>query len=382
MKIHSFAYKNLETAWELRETTFDMLNLLVGVSGVGKTQIIEALRTVLRVGVSEYNATPHARWSWAFSADGADYLWTAETAEGSNGHRGRHVFARERVTRGAETLIERSDERFTFDGKALPRLDPATSAVHLLSGEAPIAAVRVALEQVTFSLFSGHHHDPSRPFEFPATDTELLDRLLKTHGPDSASDLHAFQTTLDPHREAAGENVFVLQLYLMQERLPARFADLRERFCEVFTSVDDVRVARDPGRDRLTVEIHERVGRWVPQPQISSGMLKTLVYLCEIETAAPGSVIVIDEFEASLGLNCLPAMTDALLARSDCQFIVTSHHPYVINKLPIDCWKLVVRDGSLVSLVSSRDIPELQRASHHEAFLRLINLDRYVRGIG
>jgi hypothetical protein len=382
MKIHSFAYKNLETTWELRETAFDALNLLVGVSGVGKTQIIEALRTVVRVGVSEYNATPHARWSWAFSADGADYLWTAETAAGNNGHRGRHVFVHERVTRGAETLFERSDERFTFDGRPLPKLDPATSAVHLLSGEAPIVAVRAALEQVTFSLFSGNHRDPSRPFEFPADDTELLDRLLKTFALDSAPGLHAFQTELDPHREAAGENVFVLQLYVMQERLPERFAELRERFCEVFTSVDDLRVAREPGRDRLTVEIHERVGRWVPQPQISSGMLKTLVYLCEIETAAPGAVIVIDEFEASLGLNCLPAMTDALLARSDCQFIVTSHHPYVINKLPIDCWKLVVRDGSLVRLVPSRDIPELQRASHHEAFLRLINLDQYVRGIG
>ena len=46
MKITSFSFTDLKTSWTLEETSFDAFNLLVGVSGAGKTKIVEALKRV------------------------------------------------------------------------------------------------------------------------------------------------------------------------------------------------------------------------------------------------------------------------------------------------------------------------------------------------
>lgn len=285
-------------------------------------------------------------------------------------------------TAGSEEMVDRREGGFSFRKALLPKLDPTRSALNLLGGEESLEPIEHAFDQVIFSHFSGPQRDASAPFEFAGEGGNLLDDMLAVHTAAAAIGAR-FEDDAggDPHREAREQNVFVLHLYLMQHAYPEQFATLRQRFCDVFPSVDDVRVTRAPNRAQLTVEIHESSGTWIPQERISSGMLKTLVYLCEFDTVPSGSVIVIDEFESSLGLNCLPAMTDALLARSDCQFIVTSHHPYVINNIPIDHRKLVERVGGAVTVTPARDVPALRAASHHDGFLRLFNAERYAHGI-
>nr|WP_293102352.1 hypothetical protein [Okeania sp. SIO2F4] len=52
---------------------------------------------------------------------------------------------------------------------------------------------------------------------------------------------------------------------------------------------------------------------WILSPHISSGMLKTLMYISELYLSPEGSVILIDEFENSLGVNCLDSVTDLIL---------------------------------------------------------------------
>jgi len=295
-----------------------------------------------------FDDLPLARWTWDFSADGATYRWAAETAQGSNGHREQRVFVREQVTLGAEVLIELSESSFAFRSRALPKLDPGMSAISLLGREDTLVLIEDAMDRVVFSVFSEAQPDPARPFETPV-DWDRIDVILERFK-SRAHPSSRLEASIGVGHMVVPRNAFVFDLFLMQEAYPEQFDDIRERFCDVFPSVDDVRIVREVGRERLTVEIHETSGHWVLQARISSGMLRTLVYLCGLGTAPSGSVILIDEFEASLRLNCRPAMTDALLARGDCQFIVTSHHPYVINNIPIEHWKLVERRGSAVSL--------------------------------
>lgn len=111
-------------------------------------------------------------------------------------------------------------------------------------------------------------------------------------------------------------------------------------------------------------------------------MYKTLFHLFGIALAPRGSVFLIDEVENSLGANCLPGLFERFLAISDdVQFIVTSHHPYVINNVPVDQWKLVTRNGSDVTVRSGRDIESLQTSSKLDAFTLLINSPEYEEGI-
>jgi hypothetical protein len=63
------------------------------------------------------------------------------------------------------------------------------------------------------------------------------------------------------------------------------------------------------------------------------------------------------------------------------QFILTSHHPYIINNIPWKTWQLVTRKGGYVRVTNATQIPHLQTASSMEKFIQLINLPEYEEGI-
>jgi hypothetical protein len=68
-----------------------------------------------------------------------------------------------------------------------------------------------------------------------------------------------------------------------------------------------------------------------------------------------------------------------LTSERDLQFIITSHHPYIINNIDYHYWKLVTRNGSILKAENATKYG-IGR-SKHEAFTQLINLDAYAEGI-
>ena len=133
----------------------------------------------------------------------------------------------------------------------------------------------------------------------------------------------------------------------------------------------------------LYFNIKERTSHdWISQLDMSSGLFRTLVLITEISLAPRGSVIVIDEFENSLGINCMPDLTDFVMSKAPLmQFILTSHHPYIISKMPTKTWKLIRRQGGHVSVINATDIPQLQKGSRVNKFIQLAHLPEYEDGI-
>ncbi|HET6386857.1 MAG TPA: AAA family ATPase, partial [Armatimonadota bacterium] len=202
--------------------------------------------------------------------------------------------------------------------------------------------------------------------------------------------------TLQALREANHMPV-VVKAFILQQRFPEEFQRIRDEYCDIFPAVKDVKVASlndldpaattgdEPGffRERLAVGVRERgVDEWITGSRLSTGMFRVLVHLWELALAPPGTVIVIDEFENSLGVNCLPALTDRLQQRSrDLQFIITSHHPYIINNIPSSFWRIVTRRGSKVTVLGADAIPGLKDVSAQDKFIRLLNVPEYEDGI-
>jgi AAA15 family ATPase/GTPase len=128
------------------------------------------------------------------------------------------------------------------------------------------------------------------------------------------------------------------------------------------------------------IQIKEKgVNNWIFQNNISSGMLKTLIHISELYLSPEGTVILIDEFENSLGINCIDVVTDLLVENRNIQFILTSHHPYIINNIGMEHWKIVTRKGGVVTVIDAKDL-NLGK-SRHQAFMQLINLEEYSEGI-
>ena len=77
MKLLSIKYTNTEQEWGFEEINFFDLTLLVGVSGVGKTQILRSIYTLKHI--ADGNSENGVKWEVNFQTlSGNKYLWKGE----------------------------------------------------------------------------------------------------------------------------------------------------------------------------------------------------------------------------------------------------------------------------------------------------------------
>jgi predicted ATPase len=378
MTIHSLTFEDTEAGWKLEETSFQDVNLLVGVSGVGKTRI---LGTLFDIGRAASGAAGHlscCAWTIRLETAAGSYLWSAEVqAPKADAPRvageSEPRFVREEILRNdQEVLVERA-ENFKFEGRELPRLQESKSAVELLQSEPSIRPLRDELDRW---LFFGLPQERSG--------AESMDFLLRNG--------ERMQLSLDKLRQATDLSP-VLKAYLLQEDHPEVFASVRETYSNIFPTVLDLRVAsyedldaKSPVQDEyrwMTAGIREQgVAGWIVRKDMSAGMWKALTFIIELTLAPVGGVFLVDEIENSLGVNCLPDLAELLLERShEVQLVMTSHHPQVINVITPEYWRVVTRRGSVVTVRPASQFPALETASPLQKFTQLINLPEYEEGV-
>ena len=376
MFITRFSYQNKQTGWTLQKVSLDRFNLLVGASGVGKTQILNAIRDVQNLALDGQTTWP-LRFDIEFQHGEASYTWEFESSFGSSSAKSTpnlrdasvHV-VRETLTSSVDgVLVDRDQQRFLFRNAELPQLNRAQSALSLIDTK-PVGNIR---NYIVNSIL----HD--RPHTATATVSSFVD----------------FESTLKDVQERASDGWLAvpilsppLKAFLLQNQHPELFDQLTDAFIEIFPSVEDIRVEVASPSIGSTAQAQERqfqfsikergVEQWVHADTISSGMVRTLSHLVDLLLVLKDSVVLIDEFENSLGVNCMGPLTDVILSRApDLQFIITSHHPYIINKIPKKYWKLVRRHGSVVQVTPSSEVRALQGASAMDDFTRLINAPEF-----
>jgi AAA15 family ATPase/GTPase len=379
MFINSFAYQNKQTGWTLQKVSLDRFNLLVGASGVGKTQILRAFREVQQLAYHG-QATLPLQIDIEFRHGETTYRWEFESSSGASSTSGLiklrrdHAYVtREKLTRGTnDIVVDRDQQKFLLQGTSLPQLNPTESALKLIAAK-PINTIR---RQLGASILHAPPHEPSTP----VTDQGELENLL-TEFKTLSSSRHEL-TALPPQ----------LKALFLQEESPAEFHQIKETFRDIFPSVEDIQVeltssiaspATQSQEQRIQFKLKERdIDSWVSAENISSGMLRTLIHLVDLSLAPKDSVVLIDEFENSLGVNCMGPLTDFILSRApELQFIITSHHPYIINKIPKEHWKVVRRHGSTVQVTPASEVRALQGASAQDDFTRLINAPEFEEGL-
>lgn len=377
MFIRSLSIHDKSRAWQLEEISFKPLTLLVGGSGVGKTQILDSILKIR--DISKGKSFNGLEWRAEFETDRDQrYVWEGEfdsrpmeidelllddrpvmrEEEETN----PPTIVRERLWLNEKQIVDRNDKAIRFLGNETVKLPREKSVIHLLS-EPAISRVYNGLQRIL-------SHE-GYPLSFVFRLSSLLLRADRFQGIEDICDF--------------GED-FRLKLYLATLKAPDVLNRIKDAYIEVFPFVEDIKIApvqdeqTGPLRGVLHASIREKgVDGWINELMLSSGMSHTLWHLAELHLCAQGTVILVDEFENSLGVNCIDAVTDLLLSpERDLQFIVTSHHPYIINNIPSSCWKVVTRDRGVVRTLDADQL-NMPR-SKHDAFMRLINTDAYRQG--
>lgn len=396
MRILSLTYEDKTTGWkldtiDLRSPATRHLALLVGMSGVGKTQILGALDYLFSFAVPNSDPGPMTPVSWElrFEEAGVEYTWSGDM----EGERDPYLdfpwfqmgplraqvyatiprprFVYEQVVRhsvtGDETLCERRGGRVWVSGKRNEiEFSEHETLFSILKNHAPIKDFVAGLRSGAFS-----HASWSFPPTINATEErrDADDRSVKE----------------SPHP-------FVRLSYL-EKHDRETFDRICEDFEEIFPKVQRIFFKDVPTPRSLGVQFfykalyieEEGLEYEVGPNHWSQGMLKTLVALIEAHAPRPGSPVMIDEFENSLGLNCIDPVVDAITSSStehDTQFILTSHHPYIISNIPIDHWRVVVRKGNAVSCLTAQEAG-VDPDSFQDPYLKLMNSKVYkaARGV-
>ena len=384
MKINSFNFGNNSQNWHLENTYFNNLNLLVGASGVGKTRILKALYLICNVAQGEVQMLEDVEWSIDFSHLGQKYRWELKalnpTETTFSSEQNQSEIADEKLIKFAENnepieILHRTKTESTLNKSQIPKLKRTESAITLLAEEESIAPIADAFKRFIFNetlqnVEMSLSLDPSSVILSLPLNAQL--KLINT-------DQAAYSKALEIFKETSIHFATILKAYYLKKYFPQMFDEIKEAYIEIFPTVKDIRITVNKQSDKnynLLLEIQEHGSEnWIPQYRISSGMYVTLTYLIEITSAPEGSVFVVDEFENSLGINCMPQLTDFILDKSpNLQFILTSHHPYIINNIPWKTWQLVSRTNGTIRTRKAVDIPELNTASSLDKFTQLINL--------
>ncbi len=374
MFIHWLEFENDSTGLKIKRISFDRLNLLVGVSGAGKTQILKALSTYVGA-VVKGDAIPCAgRFVMCFSlmdkqksrcpAFRGPLTWTIQTNNHSYKSDGSSMYkvSGESVTDSfGDTVFCRTEQSLRIEGREMPQIAPGKSVLNLFQPD-----IQEGFSQVA-SLFRQLEGIKDVSIDFAKEQIKQWESNQYGELPLAEVKCRLFQ--YPP----------LLAIFLAKRFVPGLYRDFLGALQDSFPYVDEVLVSDKAGNGKSELVISQD-GIWIHKSDISGGMLKAICILATSCFAPDGSVILLDELENSLGVNCLDDIVTYIrlkAAENRQQFILTSHHPYIISHIPVENWRIISQKAGVIKSTSSKDAGIETKVNRQDAFFQLINyLDR------
>ncbi len=374
MRIIEYSCKDSRDNWSFDKISFNGLNLLVGASATGKTRLLNTISN-LALFITGARKSAATVWSIIFEAEGCRYQWDLATDDKTD-IAGKVI--KEKLIRTAggkrKVIIDRTSEKFVFDGKELPKLSATESGVFLLKEESLIKPV---FNEFQFILRRNFWSDELKSLENYHMSDQKIEKGLDQE--DTLEKLFKMKVGLS------------YQLWLLKKFLPEKFIRITEYFKNVFPSIEAVSfedltklLPNIAALKEIPAFCIKEAGnnKLIPLHELSSGMQKVLMVITDLLTLPKGAIYMLDEYENSLGINAIDFLPE-LLNENDLenQIFITSHHPYLINKIPVENWIVFHRKAAKVSVMQGKELARKFEKSRQQAFLQLINEPFYKEGI-
>lgn len=367
VRIKWIEFTNVETGLKIERIDFyEDVTLLVGLSGAGKTQILNAVEYSLNLAVRKDVILRPYDVSMGIYIDGVNYEWSYKIDSVKKDilileNQDKYCFAYEKLVRDGNIVFERNGDSICvvgYDKVPQPKSDESLLSQYsedknfekLITGIRKLYSVEIEL-----AVRGGISRE-----NFSRLKAKVTDTLKK----EKNTEFKMFS-----HLPVA------VKIYIAKRYYKDLYIKIFEAVKELFMEIEDIDVIEDEERELYLVAI-QVYGKKLLQNDISNGMLKTIYYIVELFTMSEDSLVLIDEFENGLGVNCIDLLADLLLyARTDLQFIITSHHPKIINGIEKNRWKIVDRNAKTVKNCDSEDYGIGN--SQHDAYFNLINRWEY-----
>ena len=367
MKFKTISAKDKISGWNVENIQFNpMLTLLVGASGVGKTRILNLINVLCQI--AEGKSFNGIAWKVEFEQDDHQYVWEGEFESKKESEEiildmseKKYSLIKEFLSDNGNIIVSRTKDKFTYKEREMVKLDSTMSAVQLLKEENSINPIQSGFSQCYNLDVANSSIQPSPIIDVYKRNVHTID-VIK---------LLPFLTPLE-------------KLFLLCNNKLAEFDVICQKFQDIFPNVEklDFTLAKTFKDALIPVLIlkEKNVDSWIQQDGISSGMMRTLLQIITLVLANDGDVIMIDEFENGLGVNCINELADLIMEpEADIQVVMTSHHPYIINAIPVKDWMILTRDGCDVHVHTAEQL-RIGEHSKHEAFMQLLQTPEYRTG--
>ena len=366
VKIQWIEFENIKTDLKIDRVNFNKdVTLLVGLSGVGKTQILNAIEYSLNLALDkdkDVQLRPY-RVGMGLLIDGDIYEWfyqinKSDESELIINEESKYEFTYEKLIKNGEIVFERTNSDIKVCGyDKVPQPKKNESLILQYSDDKNFEKLIMGIRklysvEIELAVRGGIRSESFSRLKSKVVDTfneskELIDFKIFSHLP------------------------VAMKLYIAKKYYPDLYVKIFDAVKELFMEIEDLDVEEDAEREIYLVTI-QVYGKKLFQQDISNGMLKTIYYIVELFTMSEDSLVLIDEFENGLGVNCIDLLSELMLSeRNDLQFIITSHHPKIINAIDKDKWRIIDREGSIVK--NSSSLSYGIGNSQHDAYFNLIN---------
>lgn len=366
MKIVDYEYTSSD--WNFQKVEFKSLNLIVGDSGSGKTRL---LNTIFNLGsnVAQGKLSGPGERKLTLQIDDDKYYWEMAT------ELEKDVFAvkSERLYKNNTLFLNREENEFTFDGKAMPKLQRNQLAISLLREE-----------ELIKPLFDGFSKILRRRFFSDETEKNAGNYLANERF------ISKMKESKDLYELYKADFPLNLRLFILSKTFPHIYKKIIDLFKDSFGFIDAIEIKNSGDLPNFEMVgsgpvfcIKERsVEKFIRLDEMSSGIQKTLLILTDLCALPDGAIYLIDEYENSLGVGAINALPNALLAEEfNIQLFVTSHHPYIISKFPVENWYVAHRKGSNVRFTYGSELVERYNLSKQDKYFQLLNDPNYSEGI-
>lgn len=379
MKIIEYEYKDSQApSWSFNNVFPSNVNLLVGDTATGKSRF---LNTIFNLGEFVKGKRPvSGQWKLTFEHKDKIYKWeliSDRVGELSN----KKVIIKQEdvwVKNGSkfESLIKRNSESFLFGKSKMPKLSQSETAIGLLKEDEAIKPLYEAFSSIRHRRFSvdGANKvsqidsiNPKQFFPKNRTEKQILKELFDL-------DLGVSST-----------------MFFIKKYSYTIFKKIVIAYRRFFPFIEDITVGdfsdiqsevRLPGKSPVLFirEVGQKTSFAIVD--MSSGMQKVFQILLDTYLLPDEGVYLIDEYENSLGVGAIDFFPEFILELDkDIQFFITSHHPYLINKIPVKDWFVFHRDGVNVQIQYGDALINKYGKSKQQAFIQLLNDPFYSRSL-
>ena len=346
-KINYYEYQDQKNEWHLNGLTFQKINLIVGKNSVGKSRTINVINGLANL-LSVIKKLPfkNGNYDVLFSEDNKDIQYKC--------HYANHKVQNEELIIDKTNYLSRGNDGI---GEIYFEEQDAKLKFQTPSDELAILARRDSIQH-PFLEDTYNWGKNAMLFQFgqkmgqdtlsSITQENKLDFNIK----ETQQVILAFIVGKQTH-----QNKFVNAIISDMNKIGFNISDI---FIKEPSNINllsnNINLANNPLQ---VIAINEENQKYdVEQMNMSQGMFRTLSLIIQINYylfMEYSGTILIDDIGEGLDYDRSTSLINVLISKvnkSDIQLIMTTNDQFIMNKVPIEYWSILVRNGSQVNCIN------------------------------